>query len=74
MGDRLSQQRLWQLAKIEDGLCSLCGENPLGSRAEFCDECADRRNAQRRLRRAALKERTQLVNKSKKGLDKRRTA
>lgn len=35
----LSRQRQWQLAKLEDGLCSICGDNPLGTSATMCDEC-----------------------------------
>ena len=43
----LSRQRRWQLRKLEQGLCYICGK-PQGAAAALCDEHALARRKQKR--------------------------
>jgi len=40
MDKPLTRQRLWQLAKIESGLCAKCGKRPLHEKSKcHCAHC-----------------------------------
>jgi len=36
----VTRQRRWQLRKIAEGKCSICGNKPLDT-GDRCEECAD---------------------------------
>lgn len=47
------RRRLWQLGKISEGLCSICGDSPLAS-SELCKECMEKNRTRARLRARLL--------------------
>lgn len=53
----LSRQRLWQILKKAEGLCTLCGKEPLRLFADYCDGCGEKRRERDRKARGCRDQR-----------------
>lgn len=45
----VSRQRIWQIKKVKEGCCQICGQ-PRNKHEIYCDDCRDRQNEAQNIR------------------------